>query len=179
MYVSKFIVQFAYTGSTLRLSLEGRLLVQLVYGLFACELLRGHMASCNDPSVQAKAQCDPSTSFPHPETGEPVARWWGNDDIGNFDSIGYAMLTLFEMATLEMWPDLLWRAMDTDPSGPDRGLTLNANAAVMARKAVELLHDVLNVRGEHLCWQLPRHPVCSFTHRSIGVLELLHDRGNL
>ena len=27
-----------------------------------------------------------------------------------------ACLTLFEMSTLEMWPDLMFRAMDTDPN---------------------------------------------------------------
>ena len=52
-----------------------------------------------------------------PDGGPAVKRWWGNPDIGNFDNIGYAMLTLFEMSTLEMWPDVMFRAMDADCEG--------------------------------------------------------------
>ena len=104
------------------------LLVLIVYGLFGMQFLSGHMASCNDESIQLMEDCTGTFTL----DGVKLERWWGNDDIGNFDNIMYAMLTLFEMATLEMWPDMLWRAMDTDPSGPGRGLHLNANKAMMA-----------------------------------------------
>ena len=39
------------------------LLVQLVYGLFGMQFLRGHMASCNDPAVQAASLLE--TLEPH------------------------------------------------------------------------------------------------------------------
>ena len=104
-------------------------LVLIVYGLFGMQLLIGRMAECNDSAIFEREQC--VGSYVDEGTGELVERWWGNDDIGNFDHIGAAMLTLFEMATLEMWPDVMFRAMDTDPHA-GRGLVRNANASTMA-----------------------------------------------
>ena len=69
------------------------LLFLIVYGLFSMFLLMGRMGECNDPSVQAQEQC--VGTFTDPETGATLERWWGNDDIGHFDHIGMAMLTLF------------------------------------------------------------------------------------
>ena len=106
------------------------MLFLVVYGLFAMFLLMGRMAECNDPSIQLMEQC--VGTFVDTESGVTLPRWWGNDDIGNFDHIGAAMLTLFEMATLEMWPDVMFRAMDTDPHAEGRGLVRNANASTMA-----------------------------------------------
>jgi len=100
------------------------LIVLIVYGRFMMQFLSGRMGSCNDGTVLTKPAC--VGTFVTDE-GVTLARWWGNDDIGNFDNIFYAMLTLFEMSTLEMWPDLMFRAMDADPSGPDQPLRLNVN----------------------------------------------------
>ena len=58
---------------------------------FGMQLLRGRMAECNDKAVATKAECVGSFV----DGGESVERWWGNDDIGNFDNIGAATLTLF------------------------------------------------------------------------------------
>ena len=87
----------------------------LVYGLFGMQFMQGKAQACNDESISAKLDC--VGSFTPPDGGLPLERWWGNPDNGNFDNIGYAMLTLFEMATLEMWPDMLFLAMDTNDVG--------------------------------------------------------------
>jgi len=99
-------------------------LVMIVYGRFLMQFLMGRMRSCNDPAIDTKEACVGTFID---EDGKRLPRWWGNDDIGNFDNIGMACLTLFEMSTLEMWPDLMFRAMDSDPTGQDKPLSLNAN----------------------------------------------------
>ena len=99
-------------------------LVFLAYGRFLMQFLSGRMGSCNDLDVLHIEQC--VGTFMNAD-GVETPRWWGNDDIGNFDNIAYAVLTLFEMATLEMWPDLLFRAMDTDPSAKGAALTAGLN----------------------------------------------------
>jgi hypothetical protein len=99
-------------------------IVMIVYGRFLMQFLMGKMRSCNDPSVETMEAC--VGTFVNDE-GVTLPRWWGNDDIGNFDNIGMACLTLFEMSTLEMWPDLMFRAMDTDPLAKGMPLRQNAN----------------------------------------------------
>ncbi len=39
-------------------------------------------------------------------------RHWVNPEFGNFDNILIAVLTLFEMSGLEMWPDVMYHGMD-------------------------------------------------------------------
>lgn len=99
-------------------------IVMVVYGRFLMQFLMGRMRSCNDPSIETMEAC--VGTFTN-EAGEVLPRWWGNDDIGNFDNIGMACLTLFEMSTLEMWPDLMFRAMDTDPNAQGMPLKQGAN----------------------------------------------------
>ena len=100
-------------------------LVFIVYGLFGMQFLMGRMAACTDRTITTKRAC--VGEYVDPESGETLARWWGNDDLGHFDNIGMATLTLFELSSLEMWPDVLWRAMDSDPVHHDHGPKLNAN----------------------------------------------------
>ena len=83
----------------------------------------GRMKECNDPSKSTPDEC--VGTFTN-EEGETLPRWWGNDDIGNFDNIFMASLTLFEMSTLEMWPDAMFRAWTPTPSRRGTRL-LNAN----------------------------------------------------
>ena len=39
-------------------------------------------------------------------------RLWVNAPT-HFDNVGYAMLTLFEVFTLEMWPDIMFQVIDS------------------------------------------------------------------
>ena len=100
-------------------------LVLIVYGLFGMTFLMGRLGHCNDDMIGAKVDCVGTFTD---ESGEEKARWWGNPDVANFDSIGYAMLTLFEMSTLEMWPDVMFLAMDSDPTATGQPLVQNQNA---------------------------------------------------
>merc|ERR1719311_936415 len=99
------------------------------------------MGECNDKSIEDKIDC--VGTFTNDE-GATLKRWWGNDDIGNFDNIGAATLTLFEMSTLEMWPDLMFRAMDSNPE--EKGRARAGPAPVDGRvphrldRALRLLH---------------------------------------
>jgi hypothetical protein len=80
-------------------------LVFIVYGLFGMQFLMGRMAACTDRTITTKRAC--VGEYADPESGEMLARWWGNDDLGHFDNIGMATLTLFELSSLEMWPGAL------------------------------------------------------------------------
>jgi len=90
------------------------LLCMLVYALFGMQFLSGRMRACNDPAIGSAESCVGTFVT---EDGVTLPRAWVNDDIGNFDNFLYAMLTLFEMSTLEMWPDVMFRAMDADCPG--------------------------------------------------------------
>ena len=105
-------------------------LVFIVYGLFGMQFLMGRMARCTDGSINIKREC--VGEWVDPEDGLTKPRWWGNEDLGNFDNLGMATLTLFELSSLEMWPDVLWRAMDSDPVGHDVGPEHNANKGMAA-----------------------------------------------
>jgi len=50
---------------------------------------------------------------------------WGNHQQWNFDNVVYAALTLFEVSTLEMWPSVMWMAIDGQK---DQGPEYNANS---------------------------------------------------
>ena len=84
-------------------------LVFLVYGRFMMQFLSGRMAECSDSAIVQRDACV-GTFFARDGTRLP--RVWINADVGNFDNIFMAMLTLFEMSTLEMWPDMMFSAID-------------------------------------------------------------------
>ena len=99
-------------------------LVLIVYGLFGMQFLMGRLGHCNDESIATKAEC---TGTFKTDDGATLPRWWGNEDVANFDNILYSMLTLFEMSTLEMWPDVLFLAMDSNPHEPGQPLVEGQN----------------------------------------------------
>jgi len=47
------------------------------------------------------------------ETGASGNRTWMNL-ASNYDNIGYAFITTFELASLEMWPIIMWHAIDSN-----------------------------------------------------------------
>ena len=85
------------------------LLVMLVFAIMGLRLFMGRTASCSDPSVRTSTECTGTFVDDH---GELALRRWANPDYINFDWIGGAMLTLFEMSTLEAWSAPLFRTMD-------------------------------------------------------------------
>lgn len=65
------------------------ILLMMVYAIFGMHLLMGTTASCNDETVLTRTECVGTFID---ERGKRRPRWWGNPDIGNFDSFGAAML---------------------------------------------------------------------------------------
>lgn len=51
-----------------------------------------------------------------PSTGVVEKRDWRNSEY-HFDNVAASMLTLFEVSTLEMWPDYMYRAIDSRGEG--------------------------------------------------------------
>jgi hypothetical protein len=49
--------------------------------------------------------------------GSNATRVWKNPTVGQFDHIGIAMLTLFEVSSLEMWPDVAFLGRDVTNYG--------------------------------------------------------------
>ena len=100
-------------------------LILIVYGLFGMQFLMGRLGHCNDDTKLTRDTC--VGSFTN-EDGATLPRWWGNPDVASFDNIGMAMLTLFEMSTLEMWPDVMFLAMDANPHETGQPLVVNQNS---------------------------------------------------
>ena len=79
------------------------------------------MGLCNDksPAILTKADCvgffydiikDDNGVVVNPE--EKIERVW-ETPFNNYDNILYSMMTFFEIATLEMWPDMMYAAIDS------------------------------------------------------------------
>lgn len=62
------------------------------------------------------------------EAGEGVM-YWRNPENGNFDNFLWSMLTLFEVSTQEMWPDLMFYSVDATPAGEIPYVQYNRNIA--------------------------------------------------
>lgn len=67
------------------------------------------MGHCNDSSINYKKQCNGSFTD---DAGNATDREW-IVPFTNFDDIFHSMVTFFEVATLENWPDVLFRTIDS------------------------------------------------------------------
>jgi len=79
------------------------------------------MGLCNDksPKIQTKSDCvgsfydiikDENGVVVNPD--EQIERVW-ETPFNNYNNILYSMMTFFEIATLEMWPDMMYAAIDS------------------------------------------------------------------
>ena len=88
---------------------------QFIYGILGVNLFAGKFVSCfvdgEDADVFGQLDCTGTTVGADGVVMEPAwenfARQWYN-----FDHIGIAMVTLFEVASLEGWLDVMYAAMD-------------------------------------------------------------------
>ena len=89
-------------------------IVFLVFGILGVQLLKGKMHECSDPLITNRLAC--TGHFVTSMTDQGVAlferRHWRPGRYGNFDNIGWAMLTLFEVATLELWTKIMYQSID-------------------------------------------------------------------
>jgi hypothetical protein len=95
----------------------------LIFGIFAVQLLAGKLYECNDTNVRTMAACvgnftataflpsyEPGTNYLVPTTFEVPRRW--EKFTRNFDHIGSALLTLFQVSTGDDWADVMYSSMD-------------------------------------------------------------------
>jgi hypothetical protein len=87
-----------------------QLLFMLIFGILGQQLFSGKLAFCTDDTVALRAEC--VGDFVDAGSGETLKRVWVNPEFGHFDNIFRAILTLFEMSGLEMWPDVMYHGMD-------------------------------------------------------------------
>eukprot|EP00741_Cyanophora_paradoxa_P023243 tig00000254_g22450.t1 len=87
------------------------LLVFIMWGFFAVmgmQLFMGRLSYCSEVTLD-QADCVGQATV---QGGAPIEREW-RSNWENFDHIGNAMMTLFEMATLENWVFVMYSAMDS------------------------------------------------------------------
>jgi len=82
-------------------------LFYLVFAIIGVQFWAGKFWTCNDLSVANVSECVGT----YTEGGDTVERSWDNASM-NFDNVGNAMLTLFEVASLELWLDVMYSSMD-------------------------------------------------------------------
>ena len=80
----------------------------LVFAIMGVQFWAGKFWTCNDMSVNNVTQCIGTYTD---ENGDTVARVWSNAPM-NFDNVLNGLLTLFEVAGLELWLDVMYNAMD-------------------------------------------------------------------
>jgi hypothetical protein len=92
----------------------------LVFAIMGVQFFAGRFWYCNDDSVNRVDQCwgcfmDEEESNPSDVCGAGYSeREWSNQSM-HFDNVLSALLTLYEVAGLEMWLDVMYAGMDTRP----------------------------------------------------------------
>jgi len=85
----------------------------LIFAILGVQFWAGKFWSCTDPSVAGADEC--WGTFEEDVHGDGVitnsTREWKNAPI-HFDDVQQGMLTLFEVASLELWLDVMYNAMD-------------------------------------------------------------------
>ena len=72
-----------------------------VFAILGVQLFSGRFATCVDqPQLLSRADC------------LGAGATWKNPRMGHFDDFASAMLMLFECATFEGWPDVMFAAID-------------------------------------------------------------------
>ena len=79
------------------------MMVLSVFGILGVQLWGGKLWTCSDPDGETLFGVDLNNCV------EPNI--WKNADM-HFDNIGRAMLTLFEVVSLELWLDVMYATMD-------------------------------------------------------------------
>eukprot|EP01138_Halocafeteria_seosinensis_P014026 gb/GECG01014323.1/.p1 GENE.gb/GECG01014323.1/~~gb/GECG01014323.1/.p1 ORF type:complete len:1981 (+),score=157.66 gb/GECG01014323.1/:1-5943(+) len=112
-------------------------LFMLIFGIVGVQLWRGALYKCNDASIHLRSECvgtfnltnEDCRDLPREEEirdcqlstqGVEFQRVWEPLDQ-NFDHIFNALLTVFEVASLELWPIIMYKAVDStgQSTGPE------------------------------------------------------------
>uniref|UniRef100_A0A8C7HUA3 Voltage-dependent L-type calcium channel subunit alpha n=1 Tax=Oncorhynchus kisutch TaxID=8019 RepID=A0A8C7HUA3_ONCKI len=92
------------------------MLLDFIFSCIGVQLFKGKFYTCSDPSKMTEVTCR-GVFLKHQENSlqEMVLahREWINSDF-NFDNVLNGMLALFTVSTFEGWPQLLYKAIDSD-----------------------------------------------------------------
>ena len=97
----------------------------LVFAIMGVQFFKGKFWACNDDSVAGVSECVGTFLV----DGVATDREWVNQKM-NFDNVGTAMLTLYEVAGLEMWLDVMYAGMDITEVGLQPQKEVNFAAAL-------------------------------------------------
>uniref|UniRef100_A0A8C3D2B4 Voltage-dependent L-type calcium channel subunit alpha n=1 Tax=Cairina moschata TaxID=8855 RepID=A0A8C3D2B4_CAIMO len=91
-------------------------LLQFMFACIGVQLFKGKFYSCSDPSKLTEKEC--RGDFIDYVDGDPTQielkkRFWFHNDF-HFNNVFSAMMSLFTVSTFEGWPELLYRAIDTN-----------------------------------------------------------------
>lgn len=94
------------------------LLFYLIFAILGVSLYKNQFGACNDPQIDAELNC--VGNFTATEEGgngtEVLDREWETPQA-NFDDVGTAMVTLFQVATLSDWASVAHSAIDARGEG--------------------------------------------------------------
>jgi hypothetical protein len=114
----------------------------LIFAIFGVQSFKGALAQCNDGDIGTFAECVgnftltgtscgllPTAAETHQcvvngDTGAIFERRWESLPA-NFDHVGNGFLTIFELASGEMWPDIMYNTVDA--VGANHSLVPNTN----------------------------------------------------
>jgi voltage-dependent calcium channel L type alpha-1F len=97
------------------------LLFLLVFGILGVQIFKGSIATCNDdhPSIKTKSDCvgyfwrDLYDVHGEKIGMELIEREWILP-FNNYNHVFISMVTFFEVSTLEMWPGVMYNAIDAN-----------------------------------------------------------------
>ncbi|NWS77411.1 CAC1S protein, partial [Crotophaga sulcirostris] len=100
-------------------------LLQFMFACIGVQLFKGKFYECTDPSKMTEKEC--RGSFINYVDGDPTQielqkRVWFHSSF-HFNNVFSAMMSLFTVSTFEGWPQLLYKAIDTNAE--DRGPIYN------------------------------------------------------
>ncbi|KAK3252569.1 hypothetical protein CYMTET_38138 [Cymbomonas tetramitiformis] len=93
-------------------------LMWITFSVVGLQLFMGSYYNCSDSSISRRDDCTGLSP-------EGVQREWMLTTDHTFDDIFQSMITTFEIATLEMWPSIMWTGVDS--TGPDEAWVLGSN----------------------------------------------------
>ena len=105
------------------------ILFLVVFGILGVQIFKGQIGYCSDETIIHKSKCIGKFV----EEGISKNREW-IVPFNNFDNILWSMITFFELATLEAWPSILLRIIDSqgEDMGPKKDNRLYASLLLIA-----------------------------------------------
>ncbi|XP_046727534.1 voltage-dependent L-type calcium channel subunit alpha-1D isoform X10 [Silurus meridionalis] len=91
-------------------------LLQFMFACIGVQLFKGKFYRCTDDAKSSEAECKGTFilySIGDNALPQVRERKWLNSDF-NFDNVLHAMMALFTVSTFEGWPDLLYKAIDSN-----------------------------------------------------------------